>query len=197
MNPFLFHMATQLRDLRELMNWKQEDLASAIGCSRPTVIAIERDPSRLEKTAALAIFSVVAAELGERRDKLKSLSFNQWGQVDKMEGLIAALATLGLTGRFFGKSAAKIATTMVLPGVGVFAAGYFGMKGALNLISYLTKPKSDQSAPAEISPEELKDFSEKSFSLLESKVKLCLGLDKMDLREFRRKLEAGEAVKNA
>ena len=196
MNPFLFNMATQLRELRELMNWKQEDLASAIGISRPSVIAIERDPSRLDKTVALAIFSVVAAELGERRDKLKALSFNQWGQIDKTEGLIAALATLGLTGRFFGKSAAKIASGMVLPGVGAFAAGYFGIKGAISLVSFLTKPKSKHSAPAEITPAELKDFSEKSFMLLEAKVKACLGIDKLDIREFRRKMEADEISKD-
>ena len=193
MNTFLFHMATHLRELRELMNWKQDDLAKNIGVSRPSLIAIENDGLHLEKTVALAIFSVVASEIAERRERLESLSFREWSHPDQQSELIMALGSLGLTGRFFGVSAAAFSTSALITGAGAGLIAATGLLGA-KLASYLSKPKVKDSS--EISPDQLKDISQKSFLLLESKVKACLGVETWDLREFRRKMEDAEAGKN-
>ena len=198
MNTFLIHMATNLKELRELMNWKQEELAEAIEISRPSLIALERDPSRLNKTTALAIFNEVDAALADRRNKLKSVKFKLWGQSPKQQAaILSALAAIGLTGRFLGTADGIFSTGAVLSGVGAFAAGFLGMKGILKLVSHLTTPKSKQGVPEEgipndVSPEELQEFSEKAFTLLETKVLACLGLEKMDLTEFRRKIKESE-----
>lgn len=189
MNTFLYNMATHLRELRELMNWKQEDLAKHVGISRPSLIAIEKDPARLDKTVALAIFSVVASEIAERREKLESLSFLDWSQPDQQASLIGTLGAIGLTGRFLGLSAALFCTNAIIPGLGL--TGLLGAK----LASYLSKPKTNVSP--EISPEQLRAISQNSFNLLEEKVKICLCVETWDIREFRRKMESAESVENA
>ena len=111
--------------------------------------------------------------------------------------LLGALAAIGLTGRFLGTAVGIFSTGAVLSGVGAFAAGFLGMKWILKLVSHLTTPKSKQGVPEEgipndVSPEELQEFSEKAFTLLETKVLACLGLEKMDLTEFRRKIKESE-----
>ena len=190
MNTFLYKMAINLRELRDLMNWKQEDLAKHIGISRPSLIAIELERyNKLDKTVALAIFSVVASEIAERREKLESLSFHEWSQPDRQASLIGALGSLGLTGRFFGVSAALFCNNAITPGLGI--TGLLGAK----LASFLSKPKTN--TYPEISPEQFRAISQYSFNLLEEKVKACLGVETWDIREFRRKMEDAESGERA
>ena len=189
MNTFLYKMAIHLRELRELMNWKQEDLAKHIGISRPSLIAIEKDGDKLDKTVALAIFSVVASEIAERREKLESLSFLDWTQPARQASLIAELGGLGLTGRFFGVSAAVSCVSAISPGLGI--TSFLGAK----LASFLSKPKTN--TYPEISPEQFRVISQNSFNLLEEKVKTCLGIETWDVREFRRKMEDAESGERA
>ena len=158
MNTFLYKMAIHLRELRELMNWKQEDLAKHVGISRPSLIAIEKEGEKLDRTVALAIFSVVASEIAERREKLESLSFLDWTQPARHASLIGALGTIDQTGRFFGVSAALFCNNAITSWLGI--TGLLGAK----LASFLSKPKTN--AYHEISPEQFRAISQNSFNLL-------------------------------
>ena len=54
-NPYLIGLGSQFSKIREIMDWTQEDLAIAVGVSRPVITNIEKSPEKLTKAIALAL----------------------------------------------------------------------------------------------------------------------------------------------
>ncbi|MHC0037738.1 helix-turn-helix domain-containing protein [Pseudoneobacillus sp. C159] len=81
MNSYLLMLGSSIPEIRLILGLSQDELANMIGISRPTVIKIEQDPSKLTKTFAFALFVVVANELKKRTRKLEEIRIN-----DDMDG---------------------------------------------------------------------------------------------------------------
>ncbi|MBP1971342.1 DNA-binding XRE family transcriptional regulator [Virgibacillus natechei] len=131
MNNYLLILGTSISDIRKILNFTQEDLAYKVGVSRPTIVKLEQDPSRLTKTLALAFFTTVSYEINIRIEDVKKLDPKEYNNLDKLKkfineikkttslpiGTVATAATLSLGGLIPGIGAVitSIGTTGVIP----------------------------------------------------------------------------------
>lgn len=97
MNSMLTRMATNLPKTRQELGWTQADLAKRTGISRPVVVAVEKDPSKMTKTYALAIFMVVYMELTRRTDKLNALALSLTENPRNLPSVLKEMSEYGLT----------------------------------------------------------------------------------------------------
>ena len=67
MKERLVEIGLHMQNIRELFSWNQDEFALRLGVSRPTISNAERQPDKLSKTVALAMFLVVTAELEHRK----------------------------------------------------------------------------------------------------------------------------------
>ena len=69
MNRFLYNFALKLRQIRDLLGLTQMSLSEKTGISKPTLVGIEGNPSKLSRPYALALFVVITSEM-DRRDTI-------------------------------------------------------------------------------------------------------------------------------
>jgi len=67
-----------IKTVRMLLDWTQADLAKQTGLSRVTIVNIEREPWRMTRTSALAIFFVIFTEIMRRKQHLEKLSIPEY-----------------------------------------------------------------------------------------------------------------------
>ena len=66
MNQYLVILGTNIPEIRNVMNLTQEELANMMGVSRPTIVKLEQDPSKLSKALAYALFGSVTFEIKKK-----------------------------------------------------------------------------------------------------------------------------------
>jgi len=70
MNNYLLRLGWKLVEIRGVLNWTQDELAKRIGVSRPVIVKIEKDASRMSKNIVLAMFVAIKGELQIRKRKI-------------------------------------------------------------------------------------------------------------------------------
>ena len=95
MNPFLYNLGVNLKQIRELLGLTQVILAEKSGISKPTIVAIEGEPSRLSRAQALALLFVITSELDKRESAAKTIDYSN------IASAAAALAAAGFTAKIF------------------------------------------------------------------------------------------------
>ena len=181
MNNFLFLFGSQLPEIRRLLNWTQDDVASKTGISRATIVGFEKDPSKLHKYFALAIFSFIVYEVTIRRQKLKSINFSS-------PNLREQLDKLGFAPKL---------VSAIFPSV---IAGIIGMGGAAigsaianrSTFGFVPRFFSKTSDTSDVDAEKLKQYVESSIQYTEEKLIESLGLEKLDITYFVKLLEQSE-----
>lgn len=124
-NPYLIGLGSQFSKIREIMDWTQEDLAIAVGVSRPVITNIEKSPEKLTKAIALALFTVVSGEYKKRCQEIetainetiwtdensvrKTMKETYWGRKD----LATIIITIGIS--------MPVASLLGLAAYGIFA----------------------------------------------------------------------------
>ncbi|MBP2656125.1 MAG: hypothetical protein H6Q73_3694 [Firmicutes bacterium] len=91
MNLYLTKVGETVKPVRDLLNWTQAEIAKQTGLSRATIVNIESEPWRMTRTSALAIFSVVLAEIARRSRLLDNATQEQyidWQELLRELGLV-------------------------------------------------------------------------------------------------------------
>lgn len=200
MNNYLLLIGTNFGEVRQLLNLTQEDLANRMGVSRPTIVKIEQDPSRLTKTLAFAFFVAVTYEMKSRIKKVKELDPKVYKSPDKLKkfveeikitswlpaGAIVTAATLGL------------GSLGLIPGIGAVIAATAGAAGIKNGLKSLRNKKDvPDDVKQQINWDEEKArriIEEVQKKLLEDQKKVLRGfqLNALDIEQFVEKIDEGE-----
>ena len=91
MNNYLLSLGSSFTDIRQILNLTQEDLANLIGVSRPTIVKIEQDPSRLTRTVAYAFFISVSYELQKRKIEVEKIDPEKYKTPEAMDAFVNAI----------------------------------------------------------------------------------------------------------
>lgn len=172
MNHFLLLFGAQLPEIRRLLNWTQDDVANKTGISRATIVGFEKDPTKLHKYFALAIFSLILYELTTRRQTLKSINFSS-------PNLRNELDKLGFAPKL---------VSAIFPSVIIGAAAIID-RSAFSFIPRFFGKTPDTS---NVDVEKLKQYVESSMQYVESKLIESLGLTKLDITCFIKLMEDSE-----
>jgi hypothetical protein len=73
----LLKLGECVQSVRELFSWNQDEFAVRLGVSRPTLANAEKDPTKLSKTVAMAMFLVTTAELKRRKEVVQNAGEQQ------------------------------------------------------------------------------------------------------------------------
>ena len=189
MNLLQLHIGSRLAELRELLGWTQDNLAGKIGLSRTMVLTMEKDPARLDRMAAISLFTIVSNEMANRRNKLEKLTKEpKLFETIINTALQSFLTDLGLTPRFLSLAAASYSFSKKPNSTYKISATAIAVVLPL-LFSALVKTRVSPEKTA-VDHEDVKEFSKYSFSLLETKILDCLGIPSFDLANFLKKLDA-------
>lgn len=119
MNRYLLKLGSNLSDIRNTLSYTQEEFANLLGVSRPTIIKIEQDPTKMTKSVALALFTGVQGVLEENEYNLKSIDPTKYQTADSAVRLIAKV----------GSSAAILSTGTLLTAIATLPIA--GLSGIL------------------------------------------------------------------
>lgn len=119
MNHYLLKLGSNFSDLRNTLSYTQEEFAKLLGVSRPTIIKIEQDPTKMTKNTALALFTGIQAIIEENIYSLKSIDPTNYQTADSAIKLIAKV----------GSSAAILSTGTLLTSIATIPVA--GMSGIL------------------------------------------------------------------
>jgi DNA-binding XRE family transcriptional regulator len=187
-------LGAQISTIREIMQWTQEDLSNLLGISRPVLINIEKDPTKLSKTVAFALFTVTSSEFSKRKQLVikeieivdftdeftayESLKDVKWGEKPLWPLIITGLG----------------ASLVFGPVLGPLAVAYSYLSGGKNKDSVLFEEKNI-SVPKKLPKESKTELKKSVIEVLDNKEKevlKCFGLDSWDSGEFVRLIEMGE-----
>lgn len=84
MNRYLYYLGTNTSKIRQVLNLTQEDLAKLMGVSRPTIVKLEKEPDKMTRTLALALFGIVAIEIKKRLRNIKEINPADYKDIDKI-----------------------------------------------------------------------------------------------------------------
>ena len=193
MNNYLIMLGSNFPDIRQLLNLTQEDLANKMGVSRPTIVKIEQDPSRLTKTLAFAFFVSISYEIKKRIKEVKEINPSAYKSPDSLNTYIKVISGTSLL------SAGTIAATAtrnlgaVLPGIGVAIATAAGIKWGLKALKGNVKNEVEQKIKWD-EEKAKKVLEEVQKKLLEDKTRLLsyLELSSLDISQFVEKINNNE-----
>lgn len=160
-------------DIRKLLNWTQDELSQKIGVSRPTIVNIEKDPTKMSKIIALALFTITFAELSIKATELETIDFSKWKVKESREELITSLITSGIINKSMFASLLK-----TIPVAGT----------ALSLVITHLFSKSKLES-ANFGSGELKEAIEKTNNYIALEINKIFDLDTFDLVSFVNKIE--------
>lgn len=184
MNHYIYKLGTQVGEIRKLLNWSQGDLARKMGVSRPTVLNIEKDPTKMSKTVALALVTVVIYEIGERMRHIERTNYAQWDNASRRETFLRDLKTYG------GLSAAIIGLIFSVPPKGLKLPA-LGM-----LTSLIAKPEMSLKQN-ELKSEDIKEIALESINALQTKLSEHFFVGTLNLAECVRMIEGDDEIIDA
>jgi len=114
----LFIRASQTAEIRRLFNWTQDDLAKKLGVSRPTIVNMEKDPSKVTQPLVLALLLICLIELEERIKGLEEIDFDLWNTKDSRGTLLKQLDPWGLSNKTISSFISSLTTLS-----GAFSSG--------------------------------------------------------------------------
>ncbi|OHX51663.1 helix-turn-helix domain-containing protein [Planococcus faecalis] len=127
MNSYLLKLGSNMSDIRNSLSFTQEEFANLLGVSRPTIIKIEQDPTKMTKNIAMALFTGTEAIVEENKYKLSDIDPNNYANAESAVKLIAKIgssAAILSTGTLIASFAAIpiMGLSSILLGASSFAA---------------------------------------------------------------------------
>ena len=189
MNNYLVMIGSNFTEIRQLLNLTQEDLANKMGISRPTIVKIEQDPSRLTKTIAYAFFVAISYEMKKRLKDLQEIDPSAFISPDTLNNFINEISKSSLLTVGTIATTATLGLSAVLPGIGVAIATAAGIKWGLKAL----KGSSTSAQKVNIKWDEEKArkvLEEVQKKLMEDQSRLLsyLHLDLLDVSQFVEKI---------
>ncbi|MDF2788620.1 MAG: hypothetical protein K0S80_1718 [Neobacillus sp.] len=193
MNNYLIMLGSNFADIRQLLNLTQEDLANKMGVSRPTIVKIEQDPSRLTKTLAYAFFVSISYEIKKRIKEVKEINPSAYKSPDSLNTYIKVISGTSLLSAGTIAATATRSLGAVLPGIGVAIATAAGIKWGLKALKGNVKKEVEQKIKwdEEKAKKVLEEIQKKQ---LEDKTRLLsyLELSSLDISQFVEKINNNE-----
>ncbi|MFJ7513245.1 helix-turn-helix domain-containing protein [Peribacillus simplex] len=189
MNNYLIMLGSNFTDIRQLLNLTQEDLAKKMGVSRPTIVKIEQDPSRLTKTLAYAFFVSISYEIKKRIKEVKEINPSAYKSPDSLNTYIKVISGTSLLSAGTIAATASRSLGAVLPGIGVAIATAAGIKWGLKALKGNVKKEVEQKIKWD-EEKAKKVLEEVQKKLLEDKTRLLsyLELSSLDISQFVEKI---------
>lgn len=193
MNNYLIMLGSNFADIRQLLNLTQEDLAKKMGVSRPTIVKIEQDPSRLTKTLAYAFFVSISYEIKKRIKEVKEINPSAYKSPDSLNTYIKVISGTSLLSAGTIAATASRSLGAVLPGIGVAIATAAGIKWSLKALKGNVKKAVEQKIKWD-EEKAKKVLEEVQKKLLEDKTRLLsyLELSSLDISQFVEKINNNE-----
>lgn len=192
MNNYLLLLGSNVAEVRQILNLTQEDLAHKMGVSRPTIVKLEQDPSRLTKTLAFAFFVAVSYEMKTRIKNVKNLDPKDYKNPEKIKSFIDAIKGTSLLPIGTLATAATLSLGGLIPGIGaaiVASAGATGILKALKKKSPEAELKWDEEKAKKI-------IEEVQNKLIEDQKRVvgCFQLNALEIEQFVERIEEGETA---
>ncbi|WP_096156461.1 helix-turn-helix domain-containing protein [Bacillus sp. FJAT-45066] len=193
MNNYLIMLGSNFTDIRQLLNLTQEDLANKMGVSRPTIVKIEQDPSRLTKTLAFAFFVSISYEIKKRIKEVKNINPSAYKSPDSLNTYMKVISGTSLLSAGTIAATATRSLGAVLPGIGVAIATAVGIKWGLKALKGNVKNEVEQKIKWD-EEKAKKVLEEVQKKLLEDKTRLLsyLELSSLDISQFVEKINNNE-----
>lgn len=193
MNYYLMMLGSNFTEIRQLLNLTQEDLANKIGVSRPTIVKIEQDPSRLTKTLAFAFFIAISYEINKRIKEVKKINPSTYKNPETLNTFIKVISGSSLLSVGAIAATASRGLGAVLPGIGAVIATAAGIKWGLKALK--SDNKNDLEQNIKWDEEKAKKVLEEILNkLLEDQTRLLsyLELNSLDITQFVEKIISNE-----
>ena len=179
-NPFLCNFATHLSEIRDRLGITQKVLAEKSGISKPTIVAIEGEPTRLSRTHALALFFVITTELDQKAATAKSIDYSNVAKA------AATLAAAGFTAKIFNVTLGSMVGALIAPAAARIAIPY--------LFRGKSSKKPDQTE--HMDSVTLKNLATESVGVIRKEILQILGIKSLSLQDFMAEIEKNEPEKN-
>lgn len=92
MNNYLQSLGSQITEIRQILEISQVDLANMMGVSRPTIVKLEQDPSKLNIALAYALFGSVAYRTYKRIKETENIDPSKY---QESKNMLDFLETIG------------------------------------------------------------------------------------------------------
>lgn len=92
-NKYLIELGIHLPEIRNQFSLTQEEFSLLLGMSRPTLIKIEQDPTRLTKTIAMTLYVAVQYLIEKDKVVLNNLNPNNFEKVDSVPQLLQIITS--------------------------------------------------------------------------------------------------------
>ena len=211
MNSYLLKLGSNMSDIRNSLSYTQEEFANLLGISRPTVIKIEQDPTKMTKNIAMALFTGTEAVIEENKYKLSTIDPNNYANA---ENAIKLISTVGSSAAILstGTLLASIATLpiMGLSGILLGATSFAALSGFINKrkknskVTKETEGELVENAQKSIDIDKLKELwdvqtankilnaAKDSINKKEKECLLYFELEEWNSRIFMKKINDGE-----
>jgi DNA-binding XRE family transcriptional regulator len=195
MNGYLLMLGGNFPEIRKILNLTQEDLANKMGVSRPTIVKIEQDPSKLTKAISYAFFVCITYEINRRIREIGNIKPQDYANLENLDRFIAKLrATSYISG-----GALVTLTTMVIgpivPGISKILTK--GIKEGWDSFKRDSlHPLQNGIKWSEDKPQKVIDAVHKKLIEDQKKLQLCFQIHSLAIDQFVEKLEEGDSKDN-
>jgi transcriptional regulator with XRE-family HTH domain len=189
MNQYLVILGTNIPEIRNVMNLTQEELANMMGVSRPTIVKLEQDPSKLSKALAYALFGSVTFEIKKRIKQVQSIDHSKYDSIEKLGIFVTDLKeATSISNQGLGKIA-TVGLSALIPGIGTLLAA--GLKTGWDSLNNID-PKKAISKWDEKKAEKILEMIQKKISNDEKKLLECFNIPSLTIEMFGEEIEKGE-----
>lgn len=133
MNGYLLELGSNMSDIRNSLSYTQEEFANLLGVSRPTIIKIEQDPTKMTKNIAMALFVGTEAIIEENKYRLMNINPENYADAEsaiKLISNVSSSAAILSTGTLLASIAAL--PIMGLSGILLGATSFAALSGFIN-----------------------------------------------------------------
>ena len=190
MNGYLFYIGSNMAEVRRVMNLTQEELSGLMGVSRPTVIKLEQDPSKMTKALGFALFGAVVIEMQARKRRVEKISPYEYRSAERIGSFVEDVREAsGISISGLGKIA-TVGLGKLVPGIGSLLSeglkkGWKPLKDYA-LVNLKENVHWDEEKAAQIIIAVKKMLTAGEKRLLE-----CFKLEALTLEQFGEELEKG------
>lgn len=191
MNNYLLMLGNNFSEVRQILNLTQEDLANKMGVSRPTIVKLEQDPSRLTKTLAFAFFLAISHEMQKRTNSINELNPKDYKNLESVGNFVDEVkkASMLSAGSIVTIGALAGGLNSLVPGIGKIIATV----GTIGLVKSLKNKVTDEFTWDEEKAKKIIDGIKKKLLEDQNKILNCFQLTSFDTFQFVSRVEEGES----
>ena len=190
MNGYLFFIGSNMAEMRRVMNLTQEELSVLMGVSRPTVIKLEQDPSKMTKALGFALFGALVIEMKARKRRVEEINPAEYGSAERIGSFVEdvrAASAISISG--LGKIA-TVGLGKLVPGIGSLLSEGL-KKGWKPLKDYAMVNLKENVQWDEEKAAQIVRAVKKMLAADENRLMECFKLEALTLEQFGEELEKG------